>query len=157
MQFKKTFHLFFISLSLLLVHFIAEAREVCASCPISTIKEGIAASKSGDTLWIRKGTYKEYNIFVDKALTIIGEDFPIIDGENKGEIIRIVADSVSIDGLFIKNVGSSYTTDFAAIRVVRSQHFTIRNVTLEKLFFGIFLEKSNNGKIYHNTIIGEAV
>ncbi len=28
---------------------------------------------------------------------------------------------------------------------------------LEKLFFGIYLEKSNNGKIYHNKIIGDAI
>jgi nitrous oxidase accessory protein len=30
-------------------------------------------------------------------------------------------------------------------------------VVLEKLFFGIYLERSNNGKVYHNKIIGDAV
>ncbi len=68
-----------------------------------------------------------------------------------------MADSVTVDGLFIKNVGTSYTTDWAAIRVVKSENYLIQNVVLEKLFFGIYLEKSNNGRVYNNKIIGDAV
>ena len=129
---------------------------VCKECPVSTLKSAIDIATESDTILVKKGTYKEYNITVDKPLTIKGENFPIIDGEDKGEIIRIVSDGVTIDGLFIINVGTSYTSDHAAIRVVRSEDFLIQNVVLEKLFFGIYLEKSNNGKVYHNKIIGDA-
>jgi nitrous oxidase accessory protein len=113
-------------------------------------------AQAGDTILVKKGTYKEYNIVVDKPLIIKGENYPVIDGEDQGEIIRIVSDNVTIDGLFIINVGTSYTSDHAAIRVVRSENFLIQNVVLEKLFFGIYIEKSNNGKIYHNKVIGDA-
>ncbi|WP_235843276.1 nitrous oxide reductase family maturation protein NosD [Maribacter hydrothermalis] len=135
----------------------ANTINVCSQCKVKSVAEGIKVASAFDTLLIKKGTYKEYNILVDKPLTLLGEDFPIIDGEDKGEIIRIVADNVTIDGLFIINVGTSYTSDYAAIRVVRSEHYLIQNVVLEKLFFGIYLEKSNNGKVYHNKIIGDAV
>jgi nitrous oxidase accessory protein len=131
--------------------------EVCPRCPVKTIKEGIALATKNDTLLIRKSTYREYNILIDKPLTLLGESYPIIDGEDQGEIIRIVSDSVTIDGLFIKNVGTSYTSDWAAIRVVRSENYLIQNVVLEKLFFGIYLEKSNNGRVYNNKITGDAV
>tara|TARA_R110000868_G_scaffold1585_5_gene12834 strand:- start:201 stop:1346 length:1146 start_codon:yes stop_codon:yes gene_type:complete len=124
---------------------------------VKTIKQGIAVAADFDTLLIKKGTYKEFNIQVTKPLTIIGENYPVIDGEDKGEIITIVSDNVTIDGLFIINVGTSYTADYAAIRVVQSENFLIQNVVLEKLFFGIYLEKSKNGKVYHNKIIGDAV
>ena len=134
----------------------AKTITVCETCPVSTLKNAINIAQENDTILIKKGTYKEYNIVVDKPLTIKGEDYPIIDGEDQGEIIRIVADGVTIDGLFIINVGTSYTSDHAAIRVVRSENFLIQNVVLEKLFFGIYLEKSNNGKVYHNKIIGDA-
>jgi nitrous oxidase accessory protein len=134
----------------------AETITVCETCTISSLKEAIAVATAGDTILVKKGTYKEYNIVVDKPLTIKGENFPVIDGEDQGEIIRIVADNVTIDGLFIINVGTSYTSDHAAIRVVRSENFLIQNVVLEKLFFGIYIEKSNNGKIYHNKVIGDA-
>ncbi|MBD1259723.1 nitrous oxide reductase family maturation protein NosD [Maribacter polysiphoniae] len=135
----------------------AKTIPVCSDCEVKSIKEGITKAADFDTLLIKKGTYREFNILVDKPLTLLGENFPVIDGEDQGEIIRVVSDNVTIDGLFIINVGTSYTSDYAAIRVVKSENFLIQNVVLEKLFFGIYLEKSNNGKVYHNKIIGDAV
>ena len=138
-------------------HLWAGTITVCGSCEVKTIKEGVALAADFDTLLIKKGTYKEFNIQVSKPLTIIGENYPVIDGEDNGEIITIVSDNVTVDGLFIINVGTSYTADYAAIRVVQSENFLIQNVVLEKLFFGIYLEKSKNGRVYHNKIIGDAV
>ena len=131
--------------------------EVCSSCSVKTIRKAIEMSQPQDTILINKGTYKEYNLVIDKPLTIIGKDYPIVDGEMKGEIITIISDHVVIDGLFIINVGVSYTEDYAAVRVRKSKNFEIRNLVLEKLFFGIYIEKSSQGKIYHNKIIGNAI
>ena len=108
---------------------------ICADCEIKSISEGVSTAADFDTLLIKKGTYKEFNILIDKPLTLLGENYPIVDGEDQGEIIRIVSDNVTIDGLFIINVGTSYTSDYAAIRVVKSENFLIQNVVLEKLFF----------------------
>ena len=135
----------------------AQKIEVCGTCAIPSLKKGIAAAKAYDTIIVKKGTYKEHGIIVDKPLTIIGENYPIIDGERKGEIITVISDNVTVDGLFIINVGTSYTEDYAAIRIKRSKHFTIKNLVLEKLFCGIYLEKSSYGKVYHNKIVGDAV
>jgi len=135
----------------------AQKIEVCTTCPISTLKKAIAVAKDYDTITIKKGTYKEHSIIVDKPLTIIGKNYPVIDGEKKGEIITVISDNVTVDGLFIINVGTSYTADYAAIRIKRSKHFTVKNLVFEKLFFGIYLEKSSYGKVYHNKIIGDAV
>ena len=98
----------------------------------------------------------EYNLLVDKPMTIIGVDTPVIDGQNKGEIITITSDNVTVDGLHIVNVGTSYTEDYAAIRVIKSKNFLIQNLILERLFFGIYLEKSSDGKVLNNTIQGDA-
>ncbi len=130
--------------------------EVCPGCPIKSIKEGVAAASAYDTVLIKKGTYKEFNIRLDKPLTILGEDLPVIDGEDQGEVITITSDHVTVNGLKIINVGTSYTTDFAAIRVIKSKDFLIQNMVLEKLFFGIYLEKAQNGRVYHNQILGDA-
>lgn len=130
---------------------------VCATCPVQTIQEGLNQAKDGDTILVKKGIYRESNIKVDKSIALIGEDMPTIDGEEKGEIITIGADNVTLDGFKIINVGASYTTDYAAVRVVTSSGFTIQNLELEKLFFGIYLQKSNNGKVLNNKVRGEAV
>ncbi|MGB5273719.1 MAG: nitrous oxide reductase family maturation protein NosD [Flavobacteriaceae bacterium] len=130
--------------------------EVCPSCPIKSIKEAVAAASAYDTILIKKGTYKEFNILLDKPLTLLGEDLPLVDGEDQGEVITITSDHVTVDGLNIINVGTSYTKDFAAIRVIKSKDFLIQNMVLEKLFFGIYLEKAQNGRVYHNQILGDA-
>jgi nitrous oxidase accessory protein len=137
--------------------FKAQNIQVCKDCNITSLTGAIKKSKAFDTIIVKSGNYKEHDILVDKPLTIIGENYPVIDGELKGEIITIVSDSVTVDGLFLKNVGTSYTEDYAAIRVKRSKHFEIKNLVLEKLFFGIYLEKAANGKVYNNKIIGQAI
>ncbi len=134
----------------------ANTLEVCSSCSFKGIREAVQMAQPFDTILVRKGTYIEYNIIIDKPLTILGDNYPVIDGQNKGEIIQIVADNVTLDGLFIINVGTSYTEDYAAVRVVKSKNFIIQNLVLEKLFFGIYLEKASDGKVFHNKIIGDA-
>lgn len=135
----------------------AEQLEVCNSCEYKNIKTAIKSAAAGDTVVIKKGTYREFNLQITKPLTIIGEDHPVIDGEDRGEIITIESDNVTIDGLKIINVGTSYTTDYAAVRVVKSENFLIQNLQLEKLFFGIYLEKAKKGEVINNTILGDAV
>ncbi|MCG2462743.1 nitrous oxide reductase family maturation protein NosD [Flavobacteriaceae bacterium F89] len=130
---------------------------VCSTCEIKTIKEAILQASDLDTLLIKKGIYREFNIHINKPLTILGEEYPVIDGEDKGEIITITADNVTLDGLRVMNVGTSYTTDYAAIRLIKCRDFVIRNTILEKLFFGIYLEKASHGKILNNRIKGDAV
>lgn len=134
----------------------AKTWNVCVNCEHNSIKETIAIAQAYDTLLVEKGTYREFEILVDKPLVIKGINYPIVDGEEKGEIFRITSDHVTLDGLFVINVGVSYTKDNAAIRVVQSKDFSIQNMVLEQLFFGIYLEKSSHGKVYHNRIIGEA-
>ncbi|WP_026810153.1 nitrous oxide reductase family maturation protein NosD [Arenibacter latericius] len=153
---KRKHVLIYVILLLLGTNMWASTITVCSTCSIKTIKEAIAQAADFDTILIKKGTYNEFNIRIDKPLTLIGEDQPIIDGEEQGEIIQIAANNVTIDGLHIKNVGTSYTSDYAAIRVIRSEDFVIQNVKLERLFFGIYLERSKNGKVLNNTIIGDA-
>ncbi len=156
---KTPYHTYilWVVLSLLCQGIWAKTWKICTTCEYSSIKQTIQLAKAHDTLLVQKGTYREYEIVVDKPLVIKGTDYPIVDGEKKGEIFQIQSDGVTLDGLFIINVGVSYTKDNAAIRVIRSKDFRIQNMVLEQLFFGIYVEKSSNGKVYHNRIIGDAV
>lgn len=144
---------------LIFVSFAAQAETiiVCGSCSVKTIQAALDQASDGDTILVKKGIYKESNIKIDKEITLIGEDLPTIDGETKGEIITIGANNVTLDGFKIINVGVSYTTDYAAVRIVNSTGFTIQNLVLEKLFFGIYLQKSNDGKVLNNKVRGDAV
>ncbi|MGO1751250.1 MAG: nitrous oxide reductase family maturation protein NosD [Psychroflexus sp.] len=135
----------------------AQKIEVCNTCEVTSISDAISKAKPGDKIIVKKGVYKEHQIIVDKPVKIIGENLPTVDGEDKGDIFQVFADSVTIDGLKLINVGSSYTSDFAAIRLSRVKNFLIQNLELRKIFFGIYLEKSHHGTIRNNNILGDAV
>ena len=135
----------------------AQKIEVCKTCETTSISDAISQAKPGDKIIVKEGVYKEHKIIVDKPVKIIGENLPTVDGEDKGDIFQVFADSVTIDGLKLINVGSSYTSDFAAIRLSRAKNFLIQNLELRKIFFGIYLEKSHHGTIRNNNIVGDAV
>ena len=131
--------------------------EVCTSCELKTLSEAIAKAKPHSTIVLKKGIYREHDILIDKPLKIIGENRPVLDGEKKGYILIIKSDSVSISGLTIKNPGQSYTKDYAAVYISRSNNFTFENNTLENVFFGFLLEKSHYGTVSNNKVSSNAV
>nr|AWJ66134.1 nitrous oxide reductase maturation protein [uncultured bacterium] len=130
--------------------------EVGSDAEYTSIKQAIADAEDDDVILIHQGIYKEGQIVVDKSITLRGIDFPILDGENQTEVLTIVANHVTIEGLQIQNVGTSYTEDRAGIRMKKVKHFTIQNNLLYNTFFGIYLEHSSDGQIVHNQVRGEA-
>ena len=119
---------------------------------IKNIKEGISIALPGDTLYIESGTYKEGNIIIEKSLTIIGENFPVLDGDNKFEIFTIHAHNVTITGLKFINTGVASINDLAAIRVLDSKGLRIINNRFENTFFGIHFSNSSQSWIEGNEL-----
>lgn len=121
------------------------------------ISDAIKSSGPGDKIIIKKGSYKESGIVVDKAVEIIGEDYPEIDGEGQGEIFTVKSDNVTVKGIKLVNCGFSSMKDFAAIRVENSSGCTIANNMLLNNFFGIYLANSKKCGVISNEIISNAV
>jgi len=130
---------------------------VSASGEHKTVKHAIKTAQPGDTIIVESGTYYEHNIIVDKPLTIIGKGQAIIDAQEKGYIFNITADSVSIIGLMLNNVGVSFTKDFAAIHTHNISSFLFEKITFNNPFFAFHIERSKNGTIKDNIINGNAV
>lgn len=130
--------------------------EVCDGCAYTTVRQAIAAAAPGDEVLVHPGRYAEGQLFIDKPLTLTGIGYPVLDGRGEHEVLTIVADSVTVQGMRIENVGTSYLEDRAGIRVRHFRHFVLRDNRLINTFFGIYLEKSADGLIEGNTIIGRA-
>ena len=146
----KNYLFLFLLFCFTLLH--AKQIEVCKSCTISTIKQAIEIAEDGDKIFIKKGVYAENDIEVNKSITLFGEEGTVIDGTNKGSVLHITANNFVLRNLKIMNVVVSYTKDYAAIKVVRCKNFTIENIVLDEVFFGILIEKSHKGKIFNNKI-----
>lgn len=134
-----------------------ETITVGRSGKLKRIKQAIANATPGDTLYIEKGTYKEGNIIIEKSLTIIGEGFPVLDGDHRYEIFTVHANNVTITGLTFINTGVSSINDLAAIKVLDSKGLRIINNRFENTFFGIYLSNTSQSWIEDNELQSHAV
>jgi len=149
--------MFRLTILFLIIPFLAFSKQidVCQSCTQSSIQGAIAIADSGDVILVKAGTYNEHDIIVDRPLTIRAYGEVIVDGMKKGYIIKVSSDYVTISGLLLKNVGISFTKDYAAIYLHRVKHFVIENCTLEAVYFGMLIEKSSYGLIKNNVVSSE--
>lgn len=116
------------------------------------IKEGIEMTAPGDTLIIEQGLYEEYDITVDKPMTILGEGEVIIDGNREGFVLVITADNVTVKNLEVRHASTSFMEDYAGILVQKTDSTLIENVRLTDNFFGIYLAESQNTVLRNNHI-----
>src|SRR4051812_27719053 len=85
---------------LCVVTFLANAKTLVVDQKksLKSIQAAITLAKTGDTIRVMPGLYREGNYIVKKSIILIGVDYPVLDGENKYEIFTVVADDVSIIG-----------------------------------------------------------
>jgi nitrous oxidase accessory protein len=131
--------------------------KVCKTCDYTSVKQAVKQAKPGETVLIENGVYQEFGIEITKPLTILGRNNPVIDGNYKGQIFTVLSDNVTIEGLTIKNIATSYRHDDAAIRVVERSNVRILNNTILNTFFGIYLQYSDNCVVKGNVVTGKDV
>src|SRR5690606_7195704 len=118
----------------------------------TSIKQALQQVNPGDTLVVTQGIYKEGNIRIDKPIVFMGKNWPVLDGENKYEILSIFADSVYVSGFRFENSGMSSTSDPCAIRIIQASHVCIDNNQLHDNFFGIYIQQSKHCTVSNNII-----
>lgn len=117
------------------------------------IKPAIASSHSGDTLIVEKGFYKEGNIVINKPLTFLGENLPVLDGDRKFEVLTIKSDNVTIKGFRVQHSGYATLDDPGGIKVYNSEFVNITDNQLYDNFFGIYIQNGKNCIIKNNKIV----
>ncbi len=123
---------------------------------VTQIKQAITMAQSGDTILVRAGIYQEGNIILQKSIVLIGEGYPILDGENEYETLTIHTQNAVIKGLKFINTGTGSIEDKAAIKILDSKNLHILNNQFENTFFGIYLANSSHIWIENNELKSEA-
>ena len=128
------------------------------SGPYHSIKLALANSKNGDSIVVKGGIYKEGNIIVAKSVTLLGENYPTLDGEKKFEILSIKASHVVVKGFKIIRSGFATLNDPGGIKIYDSRNVSIIENILDDNFFGIYLQYCKNCLVKGNRIqaYGEA-
>ncbi|MEI8059938.1 MAG: nitrous oxide reductase family maturation protein NosD [Ferruginibacter sp.] len=119
---------------------------------IVSIQQAINLAKRGDTVIVDAGIYHEKNLVINKSISLIGINHPVLDGEHKYEIISIKAPGVTVDGFKLIHSGVSSIEDFAGIKIYNVRDVIIRNNILEDTFFGIYSQFGTNCTIENNQL-----
>jgi len=127
--------------------------EVSAATAFHSVTAAVASARGGDTIVVDAGIYREPQITVDKRVAIVGRGEPVFDGEGKHGLLLVTADDVTIRGLILRNVGTSFVEDRAAIKVNSARGCSIENNRVENAFFGIYLANVTDCRIAGNVLL----
>jgi len=122
--------------------------------PITSIRKAIELAKEKDTILVQAGIYKEGNIVVNKNIILLGQNYPVLDGEKKFEIFTVSGVNITIKGFQLQNCGQSAMNDYASIKVIDAKNILIEDNRVINSFFGIHFGNSSYITIRHNSISG---
>jgi len=122
--------------------------------PIGSLGEALAEAEPGDRILVRRGVYREPTILVSIPVTIEGEEGAVLDGSDATDVLLVTADSVTIRGLTIRHVATSYVDDRAAIKLQEVTGCVVEDNRLEDAFFGIYLAKVTGCDVRRNVVLG---
>jgi nitrous oxidase accessory protein len=121
---------------------------------VSSLRKAVDIANEGDTILLQKGVYKEGNIILTKSLRLIGVGEPVLDGENKNEILTVSGTNILVKGIHFAHAGYSAMNDYAAIKIIDASNVIIENNTITNAYFAIHVANTNFSIIRNNTIKG---
>ena len=133
---------------------VAARTDTIVVSPSGTLTAAIARAHNGDVIRVQAGIYAEPMIVVDKQVTLVGDGWPVLDGQATHQIMSVTADDVTVRGFVFRNVGTSFVEDRAALKVTKARGCVIADNRLERVFFGIYLAAANDCRITNNVITG---
>lgn len=135
----------------------AAESHVGAGFPFARIRDALAAATPGDTITVHGGVYREGNLVVDKPVTLVGLDWPRLDGERRHEVVTVTASHVTIRGFEVVAGGAGSLQDLAGIKVTGASHATLEDNRVFGCSFGLYFSKARDGIARRNEIRGTPV
>ena len=121
----------------------------------SPLQIQVDRAQPGDRIEVRRGTYTG-DLIIDRAITLVGHDRPVLRGSGHGSVVRIRAAGVTIEGFDIDGGGTGdLGRDTSGIHVA-APHATIRNCAIREALFGIYLRESDDALVEGNRVEGIA-
>ena len=121
------------------------------------LQKAIDNAPEGSILKLPAGVYKG-NIVINKPITIIGtQKGVIIDGGNKGTVIKITGSFVTLKNLTVRNSGDYHHQLDSGITLNDGKQNEISDCIIENCLFGIDMQQVSNSIISNNYITSKDV
>ena len=123
--------------------------------PGESIQRAIDGAAAGDTVVVSAGRYTE-RLRIERPLTLRGEGRPQLRGGLSGDVIRVTAPDVTIEGLLVMDSGDRLKDQNAGIYLQPGAHrAVVRQCELHYNLFGLWIEKADDVRIEDNLITGK--
>jgi nitrous oxidase accessory protein len=123
--------------------------------PGQSIAAAIRAAQPGDVVRVERGLYLE-RLVVDKPLTLAGAGRPTLSAQGRGDVIRVRAADVVIEGFIVRDSGADLGEQNAGIYVEPgADRVVVRRNDLAHNLFGIWLNGVKDAQLVDNLITGK--
>jgi nitrous oxidase accessory protein len=124
-----------------------------AAADASPLQARIDTARPGDEIIVRGGVHTG-DLIIDRAITLVGVDHPLLVGSGHGSVVRIRAAGATIAGFDIDGRGTGdLGRDTSGIHV-SAPRATIRDCRIRQSLFGIYLREADDALVERNHIQG---
>jgi nitrous oxidase accessory protein len=116
-----------------------------------TLQERIDNAAPDDIIVVEGGVYEE-RVHIDKPISLVGRDRPVVDGGGQGDVVTISADDVVMSGFEVRNSGRAVSQEPAAIKVSDADNVKISHNRIRASHFGVHVTGATGAQIVENDI-----
>lgn len=141
-------------LPLLLASVGAAGAATLRVAPGQDLQAAVDRAAAGDVIEVERGHY-DVNLRIARPLTLRGIGRPTLAGGQRGNTIDVLASDVTIEGLIVRDSGTSLVDQHAGVYVRPGAHrTTVRDNELTYNLFGLWIEKADDVVVQRNVITG---
>lgn len=141
-------------LPLLLASVGAAGAATLRVAPGQDLQAAVDRAAAGDVIEVERGHY-DVNLRIARPLTLRGIGRPTLAGGQRGNTIDVLATDVTIEGLIVRDSGTSLVDQHAGVYVRPGAHrTTVRDNELTYNLFGLWIEKADDVVVQRNVITG---
>jgi nitrous oxidase accessory protein len=117
-----------------------------------SLQDALAAARPGDTIQVQPGVYTGQFI-LDKTITLIGINKPVLRGTGQGSVVVITADHCTIKGFAIEHSGRDLQAEDSGL-LLKANHNVIEDNELRDVLYGIYLYHASHNSLRGNVVRG---
>lgn len=117
------------------------------------LQQIVDRAPSGSTVTVPSGTWKG-DLHIDRPLRVVGKGRPLLIGSGSGTVVRITAAGVTFEGFDIDGLGGGDLGDDASGIHVWAHDVVIRDCSIRRTLFGVYLREADGAVVEGCTIRG---